>query len=507
MKTILERKGSIRVLAALCCIALIVSFLPVQPAYAYTVKELGDQPYVEEAEEGALGGATYLMGKEVPVKKVYQDMIDYYLIKDGPVYKGSGQCYGYAEMMRKRFGSGSGKKVTVNKNASAKNMYKYLKDVKPGTHVRFQYPGGNMNHSICVFKVTKDYIYCSEGNADGGGNGIACGAYSIGSFDGMKFQYYIEPTGGYKKKSTSPKAHSFNLKNRLEIVWEPISGVSKYTIYRSYSKSSGYKKIGTSTHPRFVDKTAKFGVVYYKVKAGSYKTSAAKVYHKLLSVDVTVSHNSKGYAVLTWPKVEGANKYVIYKGKYLTDYNHDYVTIKKLKAVTGTKYTYLYTGSYDYNLWVRPIYSKNTKCNGNGTYVYGPERVAPKSKVVDATLKKAKDISYYFNDEPVYYEYYYGKVGVKPLCVNKHATYLYIQLYRSTTKNGDYSYVGDTYVYNDNDSSAPKKSKYTSTKVYYVKDESVVPGQTYYYRALAINSNGRSLIGEAKKITYPSVEG
>ena len=51
MKTILERKGSIRVLATLCCIALIVSFLPVQPAYAYTVKELGDQPYVEEAEE------------------------------------------------------------------------------------------------------------------------------------------------------------------------------------------------------------------------------------------------------------------------------------------------------------------------------------------------------------------------------------------------------------------------------------------------------------------------
>ena len=91
--------------------------------------------------------------------------------------------------------------------------------------------------------------------------------------------------------------------------------------------------------------------------------------------------------------------------------------------------------------------------------------------------------------------------------MNKHATYLYIQLYRSTTKNGDYSYVGDTYVYNDNDSSAPKKSKYTSTKVYYVKDESVVPGQTYYYRALAINSNGKSKIGEAKKITYPSVEG
>ena len=53
MKTFLERKGSIRVLAVLCCIVLLVSFLPVQPAYAYTAKELGDQPYVEEAEEGA----------------------------------------------------------------------------------------------------------------------------------------------------------------------------------------------------------------------------------------------------------------------------------------------------------------------------------------------------------------------------------------------------------------------------------------------------------------------
>ena len=91
--------------------------------------------------------------------------------------------------------------------------------------------------------------------------------------------------------------------------------------------------------------------------------------------------------------------------------------------------------------------------------------------------------------------------------MNKHGSYLYIQLYRSTTKNGDYSYVGDTYVYSDTDSSAPKKSKYTSSKVYYVKDEDVVPGQTYYYRALAINSNGRGLLSEAKKITYPSVEG
>ncbi|MBO5994717.1 MAG: hypothetical protein J6Q41_04325, partial [Firmicutes bacterium] len=103
-----------------------------------------------------------------------------------------------------------------------------------------------------------------------------------------------------------------------------------------------------------------------------------------------------------------------------------------------------------------------------------------------------------------YGPYYYGKVGVKTLYVNKHGSYLYIYLYRSDKKNGEYSYVSSTTVYNDSNSDAPKKSKYTSKKVYYINDEYAMPGQTYYYRTVAVNANGKGIVGDAKKVTYPA---
>ena len=128
-----SKRTTLRVLAFFCCIAVAFSFmLPYDTAYAATT--LGDQPETFKAEE--LTGD--LMGQEVPLAKKYQDMIDYYMIKDGPVYKGSGQCWGYAEMMRKRFGSGGGKTVSLNKKATKKSVYNALKDVKPGTHLSLQ---------------------------------------------------------------------------------------------------------------------------------------------------------------------------------------------------------------------------------------------------------------------------------------------------------------------------------------------------------------------------------
>lgn len=60
------------------------------------------------------------------------------------------------------------------------------------------------------------------------------------------------------------------------VSWEPVEGATKYYVYRSTKKSSGYKKVATVEGESYTDKKAKKGTTYYyKVIAVSENTSSA----------------------------------------------------------------------------------------------------------------------------------------------------------------------------------------------------------------------------------------
>lgn len=57
-------------------------------------------------------------------------------------------------------------------------------------------------------------------------------------------------------------------KRKVTITYKAASGAKKYEIYRSTKKSSGYKKVATTTKTKYVDKKVKKGKkYYYKVRS------------------------------------------------------------------------------------------------------------------------------------------------------------------------------------------------------------------------------------------------
>lgn len=65
---------------------------------------------------------------------------------------------------------------------------------------------------------------------------------------------------------------------RVTISYKKSAGASKYFIYRSTKKSSGYKKTASTTKTKYIDKKAKKGKrYYYKVRAVRGSTSGAGV--------------------------------------------------------------------------------------------------------------------------------------------------------------------------------------------------------------------------------------
>ena len=77
-----------------------------EKAYAIPAEEEVYDPY--EEEDYWDDNTDLLRGTEVPVKKIYQAMIQYNISTGGTKYKGSGECWGYAEKIRKLFGGGTG---------------------------------------------------------------------------------------------------------------------------------------------------------------------------------------------------------------------------------------------------------------------------------------------------------------------------------------------------------------------------------------------------------------
>ena len=200
---------------------------------------------------------------------------------------------------------------------------------------------------------------------------------------GVKYTYTVKAYKGKVtsecKKSSSytgiilatPKGTVKNTTSGVKISWTKITGAEQYKVYRSqYDVNTGkwtsYKWIKTvdAKELSYVDKKATSGEKYkYKVKAfginskGTTKATSEIVY--LASTKTTIKNTETGIKV-SWTKVQGAEKYRVYRSEYnaSTGKWSSFETLNTVssKTLSYTDKTVKAGGSYKYR--VRAIKGK-----------------------------------------------------------------------------------------------------------------------------------------------------
>jgi fibronectin type 3 domain-containing protein len=128
----------------------------------------------------------------------------------------------------------------------------------------------------------------------------------------------------------------------VQLTWKAVNGADEYIVYRAKAKDAPYKKVITTTGTKYTNITGEAGkTYYYKVKAvsddkkveNSEFSKVVKRTYDLSRPVVTAKSKTKKQVKLTWKKVDGAKKYVVYRatskdGKYT-----------KIATTTKTSYT------------------------------------------------------------------------------------------------------------------------------------------------------------------------
>ena len=135
---------------------------------------------------------------------------------------------------------------------------------------------------------------------------------------------------------------------KVKIAWDKISGADGYIVYRSTSKSSGFKKIKkikSQTTNSYTDASVSSAATYYyKVKAyvndadgNAVKSKASAVQSvDVMSIPVITGTNLASNGIkLKWDKVEGATGYIIYASDTR---DGTYTRIKKINSADKLKY-------------------------------------------------------------------------------------------------------------------------------------------------------------------------
>lgn len=144
-------------------------------------------------------------------------------------------------------------------------------------------------------------------------------------------------------------------RTNVKLSWDKVDGATGYIIYRSKEKSRGFKKIGSVTGKKFIDKSVTRGDCYYYKVAGIKKKVTGKS-SEIVSVCMKpgaprVNGQYIGKKIkLTWKKIKGADTYYIYKKntkrtyKKLGETEKLYYTDKKVKK--GKSYEYKVVAAY-----------------------------------------------------------------------------------------------------------------------------------------------------------------
>lgn len=247
----------------------------------------------------------------------------------------------------------------------------------------------------------------------------------------------------------------------MKITWQEAPGAGGYQIYRSESKNSGFKRIGSVSNAlSYQDNSVQTGkTFYYKVRA--YHSKNGVISYGNLSACVgaatiaktsiqSVVPSSSSKLVITWKKVSGVYRYQLQRA---TSKNGKYTTIATLKPSVNSYTDTKRTTEKKYYYRVRVV----KRTNGVKSY-------SDYSAVKSGNTTKAPEVASIASRAG-------GKLRIKWNEVSAATSY---QIYRSTSKKGVYIRIATV--------SADKGTVYT--------DKVARTNKAYYYKVRAIIKSG-----------------
>ena len=254
-----------------------------------------------------------------------------------------------------------------------------------------------------------------------------------------------------KTETPSVKLSCDKERGKPKLVWNEIEGAQEYQIWRKTSKNGRYKLYCTTNDTSVTDSAATAGKkYYYRVKAistdsnvGNSAYSAQKYVTCDLAVPVIETDTHTDKVKVEWNAVEGAAEYEVYRaatedGQYT--------------SVCSTENTYFEDSDVKRGetCWYK-VKALHKTTAANSAFSVAVSRTRPISKP-DITLSNAASS---------------GKIRISWEAVKGAEKY---EVYRSDTKDGEYSLIITT-----------EKTSVINTKA--------AAGKKYYYKVRAIHAN------------------
>lgn len=193
-------------------------------------------------------------------------------------------------------------------------------------------------------------------------------------------------------------------KDEIGISWDKVDKAKGYIIYRCESsdgKFKEHKKLDGNT-TSFIDKDVKEGHRYYyklktiadKEKYDSDITEIMYITAKLPAPVISKAENDKnGFGNLTWDKVDGTEKYVVYRSRAVDGV---YVAISDVRGTSFTDFSANQPGEYFYKV---VAYAANEKATSSFsevasvtvTSVYADENEVETVKTLERQREKQFD--------------------------------------------------------------------------------------------------------------------
>lgn len=180
--------------------------------------------------------------------------------------------------------------------------------------------------------------------------------YTVRAYDGDEWSPYNKTGWGIRFLATPTLKSAASAYGGLKVTWSKVAGASKYIVYRrmynSSSKTwSGWTNLGSTKSTSYVDKTAKSNNKYnYTIRACYDKVTSyfntSGISCSYIATPVAKVANASSGVKISWAKIGGANKYVVYRkagkakswSKIATTTSTTYVD-KKVKNKTAYVYT------------------------------------------------------------------------------------------------------------------------------------------------------------------------
>jgi fibronectin type 3 domain-containing protein len=277
----------------------------------------------------------------------------------------------------------------------------------------------------------------------------------------------------------------------ITVSWSSVTGATGYKVYRSASSSGTYSSVGNVTYPSYTDTGLTANTTYYykvsaynsagesaQSSAVSAKTPEAIITKPTRPSNVSASPESSSSIKVSWSPVTGATSYKVY---CRSDY---FFGFEWVGGTTTTSFTH--TGLTEYSIYQYEVIACNSAGESAGSLYVETTAQDPPGYAGGISWNVYTAIATYSEGTPSGIFVDWSKTS------SIGTMYTGFRFYRSENYFGPYTKI---------DGVSGDIHGFGASGTWFFIDNDVIPGKTYYYRLIAITSNG-----DKSNMSYPVSE-